>query len=364
MKFIEAKLGDLLALFGGRLASFNGKADVPLSLDLVGIQPLEKAGPEHLGFLASTKFKDQLLHSRAGVVLIREQHFDELREFLSRLEVAQDVQSPCRPVAWLVSDPYLYYARIQQWWVAQSETRQPPGIHPSAVVDPSAMIAETASIGPNAVVGAFSEVGEGARIYPGVVLGRHVRIGVGTRIHPNVTVYDECEVGANCIVHAGVVIGADGFGFANEKGTWVKIPQVGRVLIADHVEIGANTTIDRGALDDTLIGYGVKLDNQIQIAHNVQVGEHTAMAGCVGIAGSAVIGSRCTIGGAAMIFGHLDIADGTHVSGASVVMSSIRKAGAYTGIYPLQEHKDWEKTAVTLRQLLKLRAELRELKKQ
>jgi len=189
-----------------------------------------------------------------------------------------------------------------------------------------------------------------------------VEVGSFTRIYPNVTVYDECVIGAHCIIHSGVVIGADGFGFANEKGAWIKIPQVGKVVIADQVEIGANTTIDRGALDDTLIGFGVKLDNQIQIAHNVVVGEHSAMAGCVGIAGSTIVGARCTVGGAAMIFGHLNIPNGTHVSGASVVMSSIKEAGAYTGIFPLQEHKDWEKTAVTLKQLLKLRGEVRELK--
>ncbi|HEX4856683.1 MAG TPA: UDP-3-O-(3-hydroxymyristoyl)glucosamine N-acyltransferase [Limnobacter sp.] len=364
MKFIDAKLGDLVAMLGGCLASFNGTLSPEASakasgLVLKGILPLERAQSFHLAFLANTKFKEQLRSTRAGVVLVREQHFADLCDYLGK----EDTSMPAA-VAWLVSDPYLYYAKLQQWWVTRSEAEHAPGIHPSAVVDPTAVISASASIGPNAVVGAWTEVGEGSRVGPGVVLGRHVKIGARTRIHPNVTIYDECEVGADCIIHAGAVIGSDGFGFANEKGAWVKIPQVGRVLVGDQVEIGANTTIDRGALDDTLIGFGVKLDNQIQIAHNVQVGEHTAMAGCVGIAGSTVIGARCTVGGAAMIFGHLEIADGTHVSGASVVMGSIRQAGAYTGIYPLQEHKDWEKTAVTLRQLLKLRADVRELKKQ
>lgn len=358
MIFIETKLGDLVAQFGGRLASFNGQMPVESGdLTLKGIQPLEKAGPSHLGFLANPKFRDQLLACAAGVVLIRESQFGELCEYLS------DKQGkPVNALAWLVNDPYLYYAKIQQWWVAQSEFKPAPGIHPRAVVDPSAQIAPTASIAANCVIGANSKVGEGSRIEAGVVLGNHVKVGDFSRIHPNVTVYDECVLGAHCIVHSGVVIGADGFGFANDKGTWVKIPQVGKVVIADQVEIGANTTIDRGALDDTLIGFGVKLDNQIQIAHNVVVGDHAAMAGCVGVAGSTSIGARCTVGGAAMIFGHLNIPDGTHVSGASVVMSSIKEAGAYTGIFPLQEHKDWEKTAVTLKQLLKLRGEVRELR--
>jgi UDP-3-O-[3-hydroxymyristoyl] glucosamine N-acyltransferase len=358
MNFIETKLGDLVAQFGGRLASFNSPAAVESSeLPLTGIQALEKAGPNHLGFLANPKFRDQLLKSRVGAVLVRESQFGELCDYLNKNQT-----EPVAALAWLVNDPYLYYAKVQQWWVAQSEFKAAPGTHPRAVVDPSAQIAPSASIGANCVIGAHAKVGEGSRIEAGVVLGNHVEVGAHTRIYPNVTVYDECLIGAHCIVHSGVVIGADGFGFANEKGAWVKIPQVGKVVIADEVEIGANTTIDRGALDDTLIGFGVKLDNQIQIAHNVVVGDHTAMAGCVGIAGSTHIGARCTVGGAAMIFGHLNIPDGTHVSGASVVMSSIKEAGAYTGIFPLQEHKDWEKTAVTLKQLLKLRSEVRELK--
>ena len=358
MIFIETKLGDLVAQFGGRLALFNGQiAPDAGDLNLQGIQPLEKSGPNHLGFLANPKFRDQLLTSNAGVVLVRESQFPELCDFLAKNQVTHR-----HTVAWLVNDPYLYYAKIQQWWVAKSEFKPKPGIHPSAVVDPSAQIAPGASIAANCVIGANAKVGEGSRIEAGVVLGNHVEVGSFTRIYPNVTVYDECVIGAHCIIHSGVVIGADGFGFANEKGAWIKIPQVGKVVIADQVEIGANTTIDRGALDDTLIGFGVKLDNQIQIAHNVVVGEHSAMAGCVGIAGSTIVGARCTVGGAAMIFGHLNIPNGTHVSGASVVMSSIKEAGAYTGIFPLQEHKDWEKTAVTLKQLLKLRSEVRDLK--
>lgn len=359
MKFIETRLGELVATFGGRLALFSGEDLASTDLSLVGIAPLEKAGPNNLGFLANPKFRDQLLATTAGAVLIRESQFVELQQHLQgRLPASS------KTLAWLVSDPYLYYAKIQQWWVAQSEFKPAPGVHPRAVVDPTAWVAPTASIAANCVIGAHARVGEGSRVEAGAVLGNHVEVGAFSRIYPNVTVYDECLIGNHCIVHSGVVIGADGFGFANEKGAWVKIPQVGKVAIADHVEIGANTTIDRGALDDTLIGFGVKLDNQIQIAHNVTVGDHSAMAGCVGIAGSTSIGARCTVGGAAMIFGHLNIADGTHVSGASVVMSSIKEPGAYTGIFPLQQHKDWEKTAVTLKQLLKLRTELRELKKQ
>ena len=355
MNFIETKLDDLVEKFGGRLALFDGK-DLPVSKQVLnGIKPLENAGPSSLGFLVNSKFRDQLQQSKAGAVLVRESQFDALCLYLNS-QTSAGVKIASLPTAWLVSDPYLYYAKIQQWWVSQSELKPAPGVHPRAVIEPTATIASTASIAANCVIGAHAKVGEGCVIGAGVVLGNHVEVGNSTRIYPNVTVYDDCMVGAHCILHAGVVIGADGFGFANEKGAWVKIPQVGRVVVADQVEIGANTTIDRGALSDTLIGFGVKLDNQIQIAHNVTVGDHTAIAGCVGIAGSTTIGARCTVGGAAMVFGHLSIPDGTHVSGASVV------AGAYTGIFPLQEHKDWEKTAVTLKQLMKLRSDLRDLK--
>ena len=222
----------------------------------------------------------------------------------------------------------------------------------------------TVIIGANAVISAGVVLGDGVQIGAGCFVGEGASIGKGSLLWANVTLYHKVQLGQRCIVHSGAVLGSDGFGFANDAGRWEKIAQIGRVVIHDDVDIGANTTIDRGALDDTLIGFGVKLDNQIQIAHNVTVGDHSAMAGCVGVAGSTSIGARCTVGGAAMIFGHLNIADGTHVSGASVVMSSIKEPGAYTGIFPLQQHKDWEKTAVTLKQLVKLRTELRELKKQ
>lgn len=358
MKFIDVRLSHLVQRFGGRLSGFEPTTQM-LDPVLQGIQSLDKGGAHHLGFLSSVKYRDQLLDSRVAVVLVRETDFDALTQHLT--SSARDSEHPL-PLAWLVSDPYLFYAKIQQWWVEQSESR-PTGIHPSAVVDPYAQVDASAYVGPNAVVGAGCKVGAFVRLEAGVVLGRDVQIGQGSRLYPNVTIYDECIVGEHCILHSGCVIGADGFGFAPEKGQWVKIPQVGRVVLSDHVEVGANTTIDRGALDDTLIGFGVKLDNQIMLAHNVQVGEHTAMAACVGIAGSTHVGARCTIGGAAMIVGHINIPDGTHISAATTVISSIKEPGVYTSVFPMQDHKSWEKTAASLRQLVKLRAELRELKK-
>lgn len=359
MQFIQTSLGSLINEFGGEVRSFeeSPRPTPPEAMLLNGIQTLERGGGNHLGFLANPKYREQLLNTQVGVVLVRADQFDALAAFLQA-----NRQAP-GPLAWLVPDPYLAYARIQQWWVKVSQVLPAPGIHPSAVIGAGAQLAPTAYVGPNVVVGAGCVIGEHVRLEAGVVLGAQVHIGEETRVYPNVSVYDECQIGARCIVHSGAVIGADGFGFAPEKGHWVKIPQVGRVIIADEVEIGANTTIDRGALDDTVIGYGVKLDNQIMIAHNVQVGERTAMAGCVGVAGSTRIGARCTIGGAAMILGHLNIPDGTHISAATTIMSSIKEPGAYTGIFPMEEHKNWERTAVSLKQLVKLRGDVRDLQK-
>lgn len=369
MIFQPTPLDVLLAEFEGELRSYipDSASQPPESVLLPlspvegqvfdGIHTLEKAGQRQIAFLTNPKYKDQLLTTSAGLVMVRSKDFESILEYLK----AENRQNPLQ--MWCLADPYLLYAKLQQWWVQRSAFRPKPGVHPSAVIGEGVSLAATAFIGPNAVIGDHTSVGENCLIDAGVVLGRHVKVGASTRLHANVTVYDECEIGANCILHSGSVIGADGFGFASEKGAWVKIPQVGRVLIADDVEIGANTTVDRGALDDTLIGFGVKLDNQIMVAHNVQVGEHTAMAGCVGVAGSTKIGARCTVGGAANIFGHLSIPDGTHVSGCTTVIASIKEPGAYTGIFPMDTHKSWEKTAATLRQLVALRSRVRELEK-
>jgi UDP-3-O-[3-hydroxymyristoyl] glucosamine N-acyltransferase len=201
------------------------------------------------------------------------------------------------------------------------------------------------------VIGAHSVIGAGASV------------GAHSRLAPRVTVGADCHLGQRCIVHSGVVIGADGFGFAPTEGRWEKIEQLGGVRIGNDVEIGANTCIDRGALDDTVIEDGVKLDNLIQIGHNVRIGAHTAMAGCVGVAGSATIGARCTVGGGAIVLGHLSLADGVHISAASVVTRSILKPGQYSGVFPIDDNASWEKNAATLRQLHALRDRLRAVEK-
>lgn len=293
---------------------------------LKALAPLAHATADDLSFLSSAKLSTQLKTTKAGAVLVRQEHA---------------LLCPAHTVAVVVKDPYLAYAKVSQWWSAQRGDRPQPGIHPLAY------IAATAKVSPTAVIGAFAYVGERAVIE------------AGTWLHPRATVLDDCKVGRNCHLHSGCVIGSDGFGFAKDGQAWIKIEQLGAVVIGDDVEIGANTTVDRGALSDTRIGNGVKLDNQIQIAHNVVIGEHTAIAACVGIAGSTEIGARCTIGGAAGIIGHLKITDDVHISAFSLVQSSIAKPGQYTGVFPLDEHSSWEKNAASLRQLAKLRDRLR-----
>jgi UDP-3-O-[3-hydroxymyristoyl] glucosamine N-acyltransferase len=293
------------------------------------IATLEGAGPSQIAFLANPRYRTQLAATHAGCVIVAPALAEE---------------AAARTTAIVTADPYLYYARLSQWWAA-SDGSQKPGVHPSAVVEPGAQI------DPSATVGALCFVGANAVI------------GAGTRIAARVTVGERCVIGQRCIVHSGVVIGADGFGFAPHEGRWEKIAQLGAVRIGNDVEIGANTCIDRGALDDTVIEDGVKLDNLIQIGHNVRIGAHTAMAGCVGVAGSAKIGARCTVGGSAGILGHLEIADDVHISSFSLVTRSIAKPGQYTGVFPLDDNASWEKNAATLRQLHSLRERLRAVEK-
>jgi UDP-3-O-[3-hydroxymyristoyl] glucosamine N-acyltransferase len=329
---VDLRLGEIVARLGGEIVGAGGTANNAIAdLRISRVAPLESAGGGDLSFLANPKYHAQLMRTKAVAVIMA-------------------TPSPDCPVpAILTPQPYLYYARVAQWLSPPPPVM--PGIHPSAVVA-GAEIAPSANIGPHAVIGA------GARIGENVVIGAHCSIGEGavigedTRLAANVSVYVACQIGARCIVHSGVVIGADGFGFAREAtGEWVKIPQTGRVLIGDDVEIGANTTIDRGALGDTVIGDGVKLDNQIQVAHNVRIGAHSILAGCVGIAGSAVIGERCSIGGAAMIQGHLSLADDVTVTTGTLVTKSIVRSGSYSGSNPFLEHGDWLKNFAHLRHL-------------
>ena len=320
---MRVTIADIVARLGGECV---GDA----ALTITRIATLEGATPDAIGFLANPRYRAQLETTQAGCVIVA----PALREEAAR-----------RGVAIVTPDPYLYYARLSQWWVARVRPADPAGVHPSAVVHPSARIDPSASVGPLASVGAGATVGAASRVGARVVIG------------------DGCHIGQRCILHPGAVIGADGFGFAPVEGRWEKIEQLGGVRIGDDVEIGANTCIDRGAIDDTVIEDGVKLDNLVQIGHNVRVGAHSAMAGCVGIAGSTRIGAHCSLGGGAIVLGHLELADHVHVSAATTITRSIREPGQYSGVYPFDDNAAWEKNAATLRQLHALRDRLRALEK-
>ena len=318
---MSLRLSTIVEQLGGELLA-------PPDLEIHRLAPLETASADALSFLSHPKYQSQLTASRAACVIVSPE-----------MRATAQARGPCI----VTSDPYLYFARLTRFWRAHHPRQTLSGVHPSAVVDPAAHIHPSAVIGPLCVVEAGAQVGANS------VLKSRVTVG-----------YD-CVVGEGCILHSGVVIGADGFGFAPHQGAWEKIEQLGAVRIGNNVEIGANTCIDRGALSDTVIEDGVKLDNLIQIGHNVHVGAHTAMAGCVGVAGSAHIGAHCTIGGGAVVLGHLKLADGVHISAASVVTRSILKPGHYSGIFPIDDNAQWEKNAASLKQLHKLRERLRSL---
>jgi UDP-3-O-[3-hydroxymyristoyl] glucosamine N-acyltransferase len=336
-------LAELVAALGGELVGDD-------SLVIERIAPLESATPTSLSFLAQARYAAQLATTQAGAVIVAPAQREAAQAGAARAVIVSD-------------DPYLYFARATQWWARRNAAAPAAGVHASAVVDPSATLGEGISIGPLAVVEADAVLEAGAIVGAHGVVGRGAHIGPGTWLAPRVTLGERCRIGARGIVHSGVVIGADGFGFAPAQGRWEKIAQLGAVRIGDDVEIGANTCIDRGALDDTVIGDGVKLDNLVQIGHNVRIGAHTAMAGCVGVAGSAVIGARCMVGGGAIILGHLQIADDVQISAATVITRSINKPGLYSGVFPFDDNATWEKNAATLRQLHALRERLRALEK-
>ena len=338
-----ARLAELVAALGGELVGDG-------SLVIERIAPLDSATPTSLSFLAQARYAAQLATTQAGAVIVAPAQREAAQAGAARAVIVSD-------------DPYLYFARATQWWARRSAIAPPAGVHASAVVDPSATLGEGISIGPLAVVEADAVLEADAIVGAHGVVGRGAHIGRGTRLAPRVTVGEGCRIGARGTVHSGVVIGADGFGFAPAQGRWEKIAQLGAVRIGDDVEIGANTCIDRGALDDTVIGDGVKLDNLVQIGHNVRIGAHSAFAGCVGVAGSANVGRHCTAGGGAIILGHLELVDHVHVTAATVVTRSILKPGQYSGLFPFDDNASWEKNAATLKQLHTLRERLRALEK-
>jgi len=334
-------LSDIAKDLGGELIG-----DPALRITRIG--PLEGATPSTISHLSNPRYQSQLAGSHAGCVIVG----PALRD-----------AAAARGAAIVADDPYLYYARLTQWWAARTRAPAPLGVHASAVIDSSAVLGAGVTVGALAVIEAGARIGDAAVIGAHCVIGADAIVGAATRLAPHVVLGSGCRIGERGIVHSGVVIGADGFGFAPTQGRWEKIEQLGAVRIGDDVEIGANTCIDRGALDDTVIEDGVKLDNLIQIAHNVHIGAHTVMAGCSAVAGSTTIGAHCQIGGAAMILGHITLADHVIVSMGSAATRSILKPGQYTGVFPIDDNSAWEKNAATLRQLHALRERVRALEK-
>ena len=322
------KLADIVAKLGGEAV---GEVSAPLT----GVATLDSAGPGQIAFLANPRYRGKLASTRAAAVIVGPGD-------------RAAATTPC-----IVSDnPYAYYARTVALFNPEPPVKG--SIHPFAQIDGTANVDAHAEIGPFVVIGARANVGAGASIGAHCVLGEGVQVGAHTRLYPNVTIYKGCRVGERCIVHSGAVIGADGFGMARDAGRWLKIPQVGAVRIGNDVEIGANTCIDRGALDDTVIEDGVKLDNLVQVAHNVVIGAHTVVAGCSGISGSVTIGKHCMIGGGAGFVGHISICDNVSISGYTFVAKSITQPGTYTSGMPVMPHAEWLRNTTFIRRLYKI----------
>ena len=336
-----ATTGITLAELASRVgATLDGDGNVVVR----EVGTLENARPGAIAFLTSPRFRPLLANTRASAVIVA------------------PADREATPLPKLVdANPYAVYAKVAA--ILHAPPPGAGGIDPTARVHADARVDPTATIGPFVVIGARAVIGARTVVGAGVTIGEDAEIGTDGRLYPRVTIYPGCVIGPRGIVHAGAVIGADGFGMAEEGGRWLKIPQIGRVVIGADCEVGANTTIDRGAIDDTVIEDDVKLDNQIQIGHNCRIGAHTAIAGCVGIAGSVTIGRSCKIGGAAMMVGHITIPDNTVVSAATLVMHSIEHPGVYTGAFPALPHRDWLHVASELRRLRTLGARVAALER-
>ena len=330
----------------GELAS---QLDVELvgdaSCSITAVATLQTAGPGQISFLANSRYRRYLASSEASAVILR-----------------ADDRDACSGNALVSTNPYLTYARAAT--LLNPQVRQTTGVHPSAVVESTATVAADAAIAANCYIAADVSIGSGVQIGPGCTIGIGVSIAADSRLAANVSIADGVEIGQRVVIHSGAVIGSDGFGFAPDQGEWFKVPQLGSVIIGNDVEIGANTTIDRGALENTVIEEGVKLDNQLQIAHNVRIGAHTAIAGATAIAGSTIIGKRCQIGGAVGIVGHLTITDDVHITAMSLVTGNIIQSGLYSSGTPLASNKQWRKNAARYGQLDDMARRLRALEKQ
>ena len=330
----------------GELATFLGvdlRGDP--SLTVTGIAPLGRADANQLSFLANARYLGQLEQTRAGAVILR-----------------PDQAERCPVACLLAENPYLAFARATALFIDESTAE--PGVHPSATVSPGATLAAGVSVGANVVIDAGVEIAAGVVLGANCVIGERCRIGAGTRLHPGVVLYRDVVIGEHCTLHANAVLGADGFGFAPSPEGWQKIHQLGGVRIGDRVEIGACTTVDRGALEDTVVEDGAIIDNLVQIAHNCHIGKNTAIAGCTGLAGSTIIGANCTLAGGVGVVGHVEICDNVHVTGMTMVTKSITEPGSYSSGTPMASTRDWKRSAVRFAQLDSIQKRLAGLEKQ
>ena len=312
---------------------------------ITNIGTIESAKEGDVCFFANKSLHKYLPMTLATAVIIEAQYIDDI---------------PSCATALVVDKPILAYIKVAHYLYPKAPSNL---IHHSAVIDASVKLGEQVSIGAKVVIDSKAVIADKVVIEPGCYIGQNVRIGEGSAIHPNVTLYQDTEIGKNVIIKAGAVIGADGFGFTQEEGRWIRIPQIGHVILEDDVEIGANTTVDRGAISATVVSAGVKIDNQVQVAHNVTIGKHTGIAGCAGISGSVKIGAHCMIAGGVGIAGHLSIADNVFISGMSLVTNSIKQSGSYSGAVPLQDSRAWRKSSVRFKQLDELARRIKKLEK-
>lgn len=337
MASVAYTLGELAQRLGGTLRGDTGKL-------VSGLSTLQDAGPDQLSFLANARYRKHLADTRAGAVLLSEKDAEHFAG-----------------TALIVANPYLAYAQISHLF--ETRPHAPSGIHPSAIVDPSASIDPTASLAAQVVIEADVWIGPNVVVGAQSFVGARSRIGAGGRLAARVTLSHDVTVGERVVIQPGAVIGGEGFGFANRQGSWEKIAQLGGVRIGDDVEIGANTTIDRGALTDTLIGNGVKLDNQIMVAHNVQIGDNTAIAGCTGISGSTKIGRNCMIAGGVGLVGHIEICDNVFITGMTMVTKSITEPGSYSSGTAMQPAAEWRKSVARIRHLDDMARRLQQVEK-
>ena len=317
--------GDLVKKLGGELIG-----DSNILIDSVA--SLESAHKNSISFFNNPRYSDLLRTTKAAVVIVNR----ESLSFRSGVSI-------------VIDNPYLYFAKVSQLLNPSKSLKKE--VHKSAIIHPSCKLGLDIYIGPNVVIDENVSIDDGVVIHAGSMIEADSVIGKASVIHPHVVIKANTVIGKNCTLYAGCVIGSDGFGYAKDDNKWIAIPQTGRVILGDNVDIGSNSTIDRGTLDDTIISSGVKIDNLVQIGHNCMIGENTIIAGCVGIAGSAKIGKNCAIGGAAMILGHLSITDNVTISPGSMITRSIKTSGTYTALMPFQEHEAWLKTAAKIRRL-------------